>query len=282
MIYTKELKTKMNNDEFSLLLAEYKKTNNPAVRDEIIIGSQAFIKSIASRYIRLNQTSSLDIDDLICEGTIGLISAIDKYDLSSGVKFTTYANYWINQAIQRSIYSTDKLIRYPENVEVDLIKYNKKINDSLMNGETLNFSTDEETLRELYDQRHFVYSLSVETDTDSDESMVDHYLEDENANIEDDVIKEQTREKFNALMYDHIDRFSKRRAKSSDMVNKRKTIIYHWFGLGSYERLDLTQIATIYGDSRQNINQIIKRFIKYTKDTFGERALREYYNELVS
>lgn len=222
MVYTKELKTKMNNDEFSLLLAEYKKTNDSAIRDEIIIGSQAFIKSIASRYIRLKQTTSLDIDDLMCEGTIGLITAIDKYDLSSGVKFTTYANYWINQAIQRSIYSTDKLIRYPENVEVDLIKYNKKINDSLMNGESLNFSTDEETLRELYNRRHFVYSLSVETDTDSDESMVDYYFEDESINVEDDAIKEQTREKFNALMYDHIDRFSKHKTKSSDMINKRK------------------------------------------------------------
>ena len=195
MVYTEKLKTKINNDEFSLLLDEYKRTNNPAIRDEIIIGSQAFIRSIASKYIKRNQTSLLDIDDLICEGNIGLISAIDKYDTSSNVKFTTYANYWINQAIQRSIYSTDKLIRYPENIEVDLIKYNKKINDALINGESLNFSTDEETLRALNDQRNFVYSLDVETSEDSGKS---------------------------------------------DIAKKRKTIIYHWFGLGSYEKLDLS------------------------------------------
>lgn len=69
---------------------------------------------IAKRYMR--QTQFMDVNDLVQEGALGLMRAIDKYDPERGYKFSTYAYWWIRQGINRSIQSTEKLIRRPSKV----------------------------------------------------------------------------------------------------------------------------------------------------------------------
>ena len=277
MLYTEELKTKINSDEFDVLLQEYKRSGSPLAKDRIVVGSQVLIRSIANKYTK--QAYSLDVDDLIIEGTIGLYTAIKKYDLSQDVKFTTYATYWIKQAIQRSIYSTDKLIRYPETVEVEITKYNKDANEALINGNLLERDQRQQRLAWLDDnRRHYINLHEI---NDSDDSIVDIYLKDESVDIENEVIKKVARENFLNLVKKCIDDFSKHRTQNPDLVKKRKDIINYWFGLNNYPKLNLSEIAEMYGDSRQNINQIIKRFTEYISTALDKDILDDYYKQLI-
>lgn len=90
--------------------------------DEVIKGNLRFVISVAKTY----QNQGLDIGDLISEGNIGLIKAIDRYDFTSGFKFISYAVWWIKQHILYSLNEYSRTIRVPSNVIQDAQKAKKK------------------------------------------------------------------------------------------------------------------------------------------------------------
>ena len=104
------------------LAKKIQKTNDPAAREKLITSNLRLVASIARNYIG---KSSLSYLDLIQEGNIGLTKAVNKYDYSKGYKFSTYATYWIRQAITRAIADQSHTIRTPVHVVEALTKINK-------------------------------------------------------------------------------------------------------------------------------------------------------------
>ncbi len=98
------------------LSSEWKK-----VRDIIVLSNLGLVGSIAKRYY------GLDCEDLIAEGTVGLLIAVDKFDLSKKVKFSTFATYVIQTTIRKALYDQSRLIRLPAYV-IKLRKSNNKLN----------------------------------------------------------------------------------------------------------------------------------------------------------
>lgn len=90
-------------------------------KDKIIISNLYLVYQEAKRY----KPPSMEKDDIIQEGTIGLIKAVEMYNINSGVSFPTYARYWINAYIKRAISQKYNSIRIPANMYNELIKYNK-------------------------------------------------------------------------------------------------------------------------------------------------------------
>jgi RNA polymerase primary sigma factor len=90
--------------------------------DEVIKGNLRFVISVAKTY----QNQGLDISDLISEGNIGLIKAIERYDLTSGFKFISYAVWWIKQQILYSLNEYSRTIRVPSNIIQDAQKAKKQ------------------------------------------------------------------------------------------------------------------------------------------------------------
>lgn len=96
-------------------------TGDIEARNELMMHNMRLVKSIAGRYT----CSGLDSDDLISIGSIGLIPAIEKFDLTSTNKFSTYATYWIKQAIRREIVNQNRTARIPANVQETYNKIRK-------------------------------------------------------------------------------------------------------------------------------------------------------------
>lgn len=107
-------------DEVELI--KLAKSGNKSARDKICLHNSKFVISVAKQYQYTINGSCLTLEDLINEGTIGLIQAIDKYDETRGFKFISYAVWWISQSILNSIMQNIKHIRIPQN---KITLYNK-------------------------------------------------------------------------------------------------------------------------------------------------------------
>lgn len=94
------------------VLARQVRRGNSRSREELILRNLRLVYAIARRYAG----SGLEMEDLIQEGTIGLIRAVDKFDPERGVAFSTYATWWIRQSIGRALDNTARLIRIPSHL----------------------------------------------------------------------------------------------------------------------------------------------------------------------
>ena len=104
-LLTKEEEHKLLKD-YAEATSEYKKEK---IRNELVEHNLRLVVSIAKRYVG----RGLEIDDLISEGNLGLIKAIERYDVSKGYRLSTYATWWIRQAVTRAIGDCGKTIRIP-------------------------------------------------------------------------------------------------------------------------------------------------------------------------
>src|SRR5690606_33959189 len=89
--------------------------------DDLVAANQRLVMSIAQKY-RRSCNASLEIDDLFEEGYFGLARAVEKFDWRRGFKFSTYATWWIRQAITRAIANQSRAIRLPVHAHDDLQK----------------------------------------------------------------------------------------------------------------------------------------------------------------
>ncbi len=110
----------LTEEEEKALFKKMKKGDRSA-RDEIARGNLRLVISIAKKY----QHMGLALDDLIEEGNLGLLKAIEKYDLRKNCRFATYASFWIRQNVTRALTNEGKLIRIPAHITSRLSKMGK-------------------------------------------------------------------------------------------------------------------------------------------------------------
>jgi len=101
----------ISRDEEHTLFLKYKENGDEKAREKLITSNMRFVLKVALQF----KFSNVPITDLINEGVIGLVTALEKYDQQSGMKFITYAVWWIKAAIQQSITNRGSLIRLPAN-----------------------------------------------------------------------------------------------------------------------------------------------------------------------
>ena len=109
-LYFREIRGKKILDgKEQMELAKKIETTGIAARNELVKANLALVVSVAKKY----QGRGIELEDLIQEGNIGLIKATELYNPYMNIKFSTYANYWIVQAISRSIANKSRAIRIP-------------------------------------------------------------------------------------------------------------------------------------------------------------------------
>lgn len=254
----------MNPSEFdrNILLA---KEGDTEAKNRIVRGNLRFVVQIAAEY----QTGSVPFADLIAEGNVGLIKAVDKFDPSLGYRFSTYAVWWIRNAIQRAIRHQSHPYRLPHNRFDDLSKLQNSADR--MAQEYLRAVSPKEAAEALEINRkrtdHALSAqkacVSLDRQSEDKERSLHNVLPDAAALQDEDLFQGEIAEKLeNAMQNLH--------ARDAEIISLT-------FGLKN-EPLTLAQVGQKFNISKERVRQLQNRAMKQLKIMLvGEEGFASAY-----
>ena len=127
-IFKKSEKSKAHLKDEELFI-EYAKSKNAIIRNRLVQNNQALVTYIVNKYYSVKKEHIKFREDLLQEGIIGLISAIDGYKVELGFKFSTYATWWVRQAVNNYIINIEPMIHVPSHVRTQHNKIIKKLRE---------------------------------------------------------------------------------------------------------------------------------------------------------
>ncbi|MDU5505028.1 MAG: sigma-70 family RNA polymerase sigma factor [Anaerococcus vaginalis] len=213
--------------------------------------NQGLVRSRASYFYR-SHGNDLELEDLVQSGMLGMIRAAEKFDLSLGYKFTTYAYKWIDKAIRKAINKEGHTIRIPAGkyLKLNKLKQILKANPEASEEELYKILKQEGIDKKQADDlflinRNQVNSTSLNINLDSEDSTGDELMDmvgDDSIPVDDQILKKD--------MEDFL-------MKALDQLSDReKQIIIYRYGLDNEKPKTLEEIGTIYNLSRERIRQI--------------------------
>lgn len=273
---TKEYLKKIH--EYSLLTQEEEvklfqkmESGDQEAKEKIITHNLRLVASIARNYEGKN--SFLDYDDLIQSGNEGLTRAVEKYDVSKGYKFSTYATYWIKQAIGRAIANQSRTIRTPVHISEALATIAKAENNLIQTlgreptiaeiAETTGLPEDKVTLYKSSSKVPLSIDASID---DSDETdMSDVIADTDHPTPENSLEKEEQKNSINKVL--------------NTLPEIEKNIIELRFGLKNGQPKTLEETSKELGITKDKVRQLEDRALRKLRNPLRANVLR---NELTN
>jgi RNA polymerase primary sigma factor len=251
-------------------LARLAKVGDPEAKDRLIKDNLRFVVNVAKKY----QNQGLTLSDLISEGNLGLITAVDKFDVDKGYHFISYAVWWIKQSILKAICEKSRMIRLPLNRANELLQIEKVKREigSNKDGEAdieeiADFlDMDKSRINDLINASKEFVSLETPLSSDKDANTISDLMEDTKGADPEKILIDQT-------LQDSI------KHVLSTLTEKEANVIKYRFGLNGERPHSLKEIGDKYNLTKERIRQIEKKAISRLRHPTRSQKLQSYIKE---
>lgn len=255
-------------------LAIKAKSGDQKSMEQLVECNLRFVVSVAKDYLY----TGIPLQDLIQEGNLGIIKAVDKFDADRGFRFISYAVWWIRQSILQSVYESGSTVRLPVNrinavnkvakATDDLSKSLgrnpsiKEISDYFVDSETGKTTLTEKEVSNAYSDNNYEVSLSS---TSSEDSSIELH-----ETIEGDGLIEMEKDMNKDSMKSEVDDVL------GELTDRESLILKMYFGIGDYEEMTLAEIGEKIGLTNERVRQIKEFSLKKLRTFSNSSKLREF------
>jgi len=267
-MYLKEInKVPLLTRQEEELYARLAAKGDQAAKDKLVEANLRFVVNVSKKY----QNQGLPLDDLISEGNIGLINAIERFDVDKGYHFISYAVWWIRQSILKAICEKSRTIRLPLNRANELVQiekmrkemFSEKGNEPEDRELARRLGMNETQVRDLLDISREMISLETPVYNDRDTSVLSDFIEDSaHQSPETSTVYSSLKENLNNAL--------------DTLSPKESKILQLRFGLNDQKPLSLKEIGERFQLTKERIRQIEKKALGKLQTPSEDLELEAY------
>ncbi|WP_028974003.1 sigma-70 family RNA polymerase sigma factor [Spirochaeta cellobiosiphila] len=267
-VYLKEInKIPLLSREEEDTIARAAAAGDELSKEKLVNANLRFVVNVAKKY----QNQGLPLSDLISEGNIGLMNAIERFDVDKGYHFISYAVWWIRQAILKAICEKSRAIRLPLNRANELVQIEKTRKElTAYKGEDPevaeiadSLGMDQSHVNDLINISRDLVSLETPVYKEKDSSSLGEFIEDKGYQAPDEVVMEKSlKDDINQLL--------------TTLTDKEAEIIEYRFGLNNKRPMSLKEIGDRFNLTKERIRQIEKKAITRLQHPSRSQHLESY------